>query len=110
MIELGRLVTYGNRMQVALTLPDMLGEVKAGDRVALQVLYVPGGIVSFRATAFRVKCGSPVYRGTGREHAVAEQSPGNRGLASAMVTRNSAASKRHASPIDQRYWDGPLRL
>jgi len=45
MIDLARKVTYGNRMRVSLTLPDMLGEVKAGDRVDLQVLYVPGGSV-----------------------------------------------------------------
>ena len=44
MIGLGRLVTYGNRMQVSLALPDMLGRVKVDDRVALQVLYVPGRI------------------------------------------------------------------
>jgi len=45
MIGLARRVAYGNRMRVSLALPDMLGEVKAGDRVALQVLYVPGGSV-----------------------------------------------------------------
>ncbi len=44
MISLGRAVTYGNRMQVSIALPDVLGDVEADDRVALQVLYVPGTI------------------------------------------------------------------
>jgi hypothetical protein len=44
MISLGRAVRYGKRMQIAMALPEMLGELEADDRVGLQVLYVPGGI------------------------------------------------------------------
>jgi len=41
--QLGRLVRWGKRMTVAFGLPDDLGPVKPGDRLAVQVLYAPAG-------------------------------------------------------------------
>jgi hypothetical protein len=41
MISIGREVTYAKEMRVAAGWPDHLGELKAGDKVGLQVLYSP---------------------------------------------------------------------
>lgn len=42
-MQMGRMVGKSRQMTVALNLPDSLGTLKKGDRVAVQVLYMPGG-------------------------------------------------------------------
>lgn len=51
--DMARQLTIGKQMQVTFGLPDTLGELKVGDKVALQVLYVPDGYEALPKSAIQ---------------------------------------------------------